>query len=165
GRHARSVTGDLLTQQTASDGAMVQIGTADGLQPLLVNNVAVVGAENMGGFNTTRNSLSGGSFVFTASYKIPGTTTFVNGLFRGASRSVNEILFSQADTLPELGVSNISVGDFGGDRNGVAWYVANVPGRPALFRHDSNGRQTVLTLGSPLLVTTVRACFGGRNST
>ena len=52
-------------------------------------NIAAVGAENMGGFNTTRNSLSGGNFVFTASYRIPGTNTFVNGLFRGAGRSVN----------------------------------------------------------------------------
>ena len=165
GRHAISVTGDLLTQQQATDGPMVQIGTVDGLQPLLVNNIAAVGAENMSGFNTTRNSLSGGNFVFTAGYRIPGTTTSVNGLFRGAGRSVNEILFSQADTLPELGVSNINTGDFGVDRNGVAWYVANVPGKPVLFRHDGNGRQKVLTLGDALLGSTVRTLFGGRNST
>jgi hypothetical protein len=166
GRHSISAKGGLMVQQYTTDGNSILLGTVDNLQPLLVNNIPAAGEENIAGFNVTRNSLSsGGYFVFTASFRIPGTQVFVNGIFRGQGQAVNEVLFSQADTLPELGVSNISVGDFGVDNNGIAWYVANVPGKPTMFRHDANGRKKFLAVGDPLLGSTVRSFLGGRNST
>src|SRR5581483_9307952 len=71
----------------------------------------------------------------------------------------------QADTAPELGVSGVSVGDFGVDNNGVAWYVASLPGKATMFRHDADSRKKFLAVGDPLLGSTVKGFLGGRNST
>ena len=166
GRHSLSASGTLLAQESTSDGGIVRIGPPDALQPLLVNNISGAGAENLNGFNLTRNSLtSGNHFVFTAGYKIPGKSVYVNGLFRGYNTAVNEILFTQAETAPELGVTFVNVGDFGVDDSGVAWYTANVPGKQALFRHDLDHRTKFLQVGDTLMGQVVRGFFGGRNST
>jgi hypothetical protein len=166
GRHSLSLNGGLMVQQSTTDGNSVLLGTVDNLQPLLINNIPAAGEENITGFNMTRNSLSsGGYFVFTGSFRIPGTQVFVNGIFRGQGRAVNEVLFSQADTAPELGVSNVSVGDFGVDNNGVAWYLASLPGKATMFRHDADGRKKFLQIGDPLLGSTLRGFLGSRNST
>jgi hypothetical protein len=165
GRHAVSLGGGLLTQQSTTDGGMVQFGTADFLQPLLVSNSSAAGAENLNNFTLSRNSLTtSGNFVVIGNFKIPGTNVFVSGLFRGAGTTVNQVLFSQADTLPELGVSGVNVSDFGVDDNGVAWYIANLPGKQTMYRHDQTGRTKILGVGDPLLGSTVRFLSGNRNS-
>src|SRR5439155_26983439 len=92
---AVSSEGQIMTQEGTTDGGLCRIGTPDSLVPFLVNNSSAPGAENLNGFYLTRNSLpAGGPFLFRASYRIPGTNTYVNGIFRGFSPSVNEILFS-----------------------------------------------------------------------
>ena len=166
GRHAIAANGNMLAQESTTDGGLVWAGQPDALQPLLINNISGAGAENIAGFSLSRNSItSGGSFVFTASFKVPGTNLYVNGLFRGYGTSVNEILFSQIDTLPELGVSGVSTSDFGVDDSGVAWYVANVPGKQTLYRHDATGRQKFLQVGDVFQGQVVKGFLGGRNST
>jgi len=165
GRHSMSWDGSLLTQQSTSDGNLVQFGTADALQPLLVNNAAAANVESLGGFNLGRNSMaSGGYFTFTGYFRIPGTQIYGTGLFRGARGAVSDVLFSQFDTLPELGVSGVTPGDFGIDSNGVAWYFANLPGKLTLYRHDDT-RTKFLQVGDTLLGSTLRGFHGSRNST
>ncbi len=166
GRHAIAANGNMLAQESTTDGGLVWQGQPDALQPLLINNISGAGAENLAGFTLSRNSVtSSGNFVFTASFKVPGTNLYVNGLFRGYGTSVNEILFSQIDTLPELGVSGVSVSDFGVDDSGVAWYVANVPGKQTLYRHDATGRTKFLQVGDTFQGQVVKGLFGSRNST
>jgi hypothetical protein len=165
GRHSMSASGVLMTQEATTDGGLVQLGTPDALQPLLVTNISGAGVEALNGFNLSRNSLSAqGYFVFTGNFRIPGTSIFATGIFRGFRGSVNELLFSQLDNLPELGVSGVNVADFGVDNKGVAWYVANLPGKLTMYRHDDNGRRKFLGIGDPLLGSSVRTFFGGRNS-
>ncbi len=158
GRHAMAANGTLLTQQSGTDGSMIQSGSVDALQPLLVNNTAAGGVENLCCFSLSRNSVSSsGYFVFWGGFRIPGTNTFVNGLFRGAGNAVSDILFDSTTTFPEFGGGSLAnSNDYGVDNNGVAWYVANYPGTSALYRHDSNGRQKFLAIGDPLLGAAVR---------
>ncbi len=166
GNHSVTQSGALMVQENTSDGGMVQLSDNGPLQPLLVTNSSAAGAENLNSFTVSRNSRSSnGYFVFTGWYRVPGTSLYVNGLFRGSGNNVTDILVNQLDQLPEIGGSGASVYSFGVDNNGVAWYAASGGNQQALYRHDAGGRQKFLALGDAFLGSTIKGFSGQRNST
>lgn len=163
GHHSMAANGTLLTHQYATDGGLLQLGTADSLQPLVVSNTAAGNVENICCFNLTRNSLSSnGWFVFSANFRFPGATNFTQGVLRGVNGFVSEVLYSQNEVLPEFGVAGATSGNFGVDNNGVAWYLLDGPGKSVLYRHDANGRQKFLAPGDALLGSTIKFIWSGR---
>ena len=166
GVHSITDNGILMLDQTTTDGGVVQLGEAGQLQPLLVTNTSGAGVENLSGFSLTRNSRSSnGYFVFNGGFRVPGTSQYTNGLFRGVGNSVTDVLVNQLDQLPEIGSSGAGFYDYGVDNNGVAWYLASGPSSQVIYRHDASGRQKFLAYGDALLGSTIKGFHGQRNST
>jgi hypothetical protein len=165
--HSITRDGKVLSyEDTNINGAEINLGTRDGLDPFLNNNVPFGSTEAVSSLFITRNSYtSNGWSVARANFRFPSETTTYTGLFRGAGNA-DEMLVSTKDALPELpGVFTID-NDFGIAADGTAFYSATSGSVRVFYRHDFNGRQKLIGVGDAVLGSKVRSFQGGRtNST
>ena len=121
--HSITRDGKILTyEDTNINGAELYLGTRDGLDPFLNQNVPLGGTEAVNGLFITRNSYTSTGFAMVrANFRFPNETTQYTAVFRGAGNA-DEMLVSTKDALPEMpGVFSID-GDFGIAGDGTAFY-------------------------------------------
>src|SRR5262249_2766512 len=85
------------------------------------------------------------------------------GLFRGAGR-VDDMLVSTKDTVPELSGAFTIDSDFGIAGDGTAFYSLTSGPARVFYRHDSNGRRKLVSVGDEMLGRKVRQFPGGRTN-
>ena len=164
--HAITRDGKILSyEDTNINGAEINVGTRDGLQPFLSQNIPLGGTEAVSGLFITRNSYtSSGWAIVRASFRYPNEAApNYTGLFRGAGNA-DEMLLSTRDTLPEMpGAFSIDA-DFGIADDGTAFYSATSGSMRVFYRHDFEGRKKLIGVGDAVLGSKVRSFQGGRTN-
>ena len=160
--HSITSDGKLLTyEDTNINGAEINIGTRDGTEPFLNNNVPLGTTEAVNSLFVTRNSYTrSGWAMVRASFQLPNSTTRYTGLFRGVGNA-DEMLVSTGDTLPEMpGVFTID-SDFGVTGDGTAFFSATSGSTRVFYRQDFDGRRKLIGVGDAVLGSKVRSFLGG----
>src|SRR5262249_24367565 len=110
----------------------------------------------------TRNSYtSTGWAIVRANFRFENDPVTYTGLFRG-STSVNDLLVSTKDALPEFAGAFTVDGDFGIAGDGTAYYSITSLANRIFFRHDFTGRTKLVAVGDAVLGSKVRSFVGGR---
>src|SRR5437899_5486826 len=101
--HSITRDGQILSyEDTNINGAEINLGTRDGLEPFLNNNVPLGANETTSGLFITRNSYtSTGWAMVRANFRFLDNQVNYVGLFRGAGR-VDDMLVSTKETVPEI---------------------------------------------------------------
>ncbi|MEO7652694.1 MAG: Ig-like domain-containing protein [Bryobacteraceae bacterium] len=164
--HSVTRDGQILSyEDTNINGAEINRGTRDGLEPFLNNNVPLGATEAVSGLFITRNSYtSTGSAMVRANFRFENNTTTYSGLFRGSRGQVNELLISTKDTLPELGGPLTVDADFGIAADGTAYYSVTSGANRIFYKHDFNGRQRLVGIGDAMLGNKVRRFLAGQGN-
>jgi hypothetical protein len=163
--HSITRDGKILSyEDTNINGAEINIGTREGLEPFLSNNMPLAGTEATAGLFITRNSYtSSGWSMVRANFRFPNETTTYAGLFRGAGNA-GEMLVSTKETLPEVPGTFTIDGDFGIAGDGTAFYGVTSGSLRIFYRHDLTGRRKLIGAGDAVLGSKVRSFQGGRTN-
>jgi hypothetical protein len=164
---SHSITRDgriLSYEDTNINGTEINIGTVEGLDPYINNNVPLGATEATSGLFITRNSYTSTGYVIVrANFRFPNDPTNYVGLFRGLKQNW-ELLLSTQDMLPELASPFTIDSDFGIAGDGTAFYSATSSSSRIFFRHDFNGRTRLIGVGDEVLGSKVRQFPGGRTN-
>jgi hypothetical protein len=154
----------LALEETNGNGNQLSRGDKTGLQPFLTVNAPLAGTEAANGIFISRNSLtSSGWVIVRATFRFPGTTTTLTGLFRGYGERITELLVHSDETLPgftgPVGIDS----DFGITDEGVAYYGLTAGTQRTFFKHHDQ-RETLLGVGDAFNGSTVRRFLAGNKA-
>jgi len=151
-------------EETNGNGNQLSRGDKAGLQPFLTVNAPLAGTEATNSIFVSRNSYTPSGWVMVrATFRFPGTTPTLTGLFRGYGDRITELLAHSGESLPGFtGALNLE-GDFGVTDDGVAYYAISAGAQRTIFRHQ-DAREKLITVNDPLAGSTVRRFLGGRNN-
>ena len=152
----------LALEETNGNGNQLSRGDKSGLQPFLSTNAPLAGTEGANGIFVSRNSYTPSGWVLVrATFRFPGTTPTLTGLFRGYGNGITELLVHSGESLPGFtGALNIE-GDFGVTDDGVAYYAVSSGAQRTIFKHQDQ-REKLLSVNDTLAGSTVRRFLGGR---
>jgi hypothetical protein len=163
--HSITRDGKVLTyEDTNINGAELNLGTRDGVEPFLSNNVPLGNTEAVSGINITRNShTSAGWTLVRANFRFPAETVTFTGIFRGLGNA-SEMLVSTKDTVPEMPGAFTVDADFGIAGDGTAFYSLTSGSTRVFYRHGYEGRKKLIGVGDEVLGSKVRSFSGGRTN-
>jgi hypothetical protein len=163
--HSITRTGQVLTyEDTNINGAELNLGTRDGVEPFLSNNVPLGNTEAVSGLNITRNAhTSTGWTMVRANFRFPSESVTFTGVFRGIGNP-GEMLVSTKDTVSEMPGTFTVDADFGVASDGTAFYSLTSGATRVFFRHDFEGRKKLIGVGDAILGSRVRSFSGGRTN-
>jgi hypothetical protein len=163
--HSITRDGQILSyEDTNINGAELNLGTREGLEPFLNNNVPLGATEAVSGLFITRNSYtSSGWAIVRANFRFENDPVNYVGLFRG-NGLVRELLVSTKGTLPELASPFTIDADFGIAGDGTAYYSITSGTNRIFFRHDFDGRAKLVGVGDAVLGSKVRRFLSGRTN-
>jgi len=154
----------LALEETNGNGNQLSRGDRNGLQPFLTVNAPLAGTEATNAIFVSRNSFTpSGWVVVRATFRFPGTTTTLTGLFRGYGERISELLVHSGETLPGFSGTLGIDADFGITDDGVAYYGVTAGAQRAFFRHQAE-REKLLGVGDALNGSTVRRFLGGNRA-
>ena len=164
--HSITRDGQILSyEDTNINGAEINLGTREGLDPFLNNNVPLGANEATSGLFITRNSYtSTGWAMVRANFRFENNPINYVGLFRGAGR-VDEMLVSTSETVPELPGTFTVDADFGIAGDGTAFYSLTSGSARVFYRHDFGGRKKLVAVGDAMLGSKVRSVPRGPRRT
>ena len=164
--HSITRDGQILSyEDTNINGAEINLGTREGLNPFLNNNVPLGATEATSGLFITRNSYtSTGYSIVRANFRFPDNPVNYVGLFRGSGDRVDELLVSTRGTLPEFNGPLTIDADFGIAGDGTAYYSITSGSTRVFYRHDFDGRTKLVGTGDEMLGSKVRQFLGGRTN-
>ncbi len=163
--HSITRDGQILSyEDTNINGAELNYGTIDGLQPFLTNNVPLGATEGAGSLFINRNSMAGsGQKIVRAAFQFPDETTRYTGLFRGKV-APDELLISTKEVLPAVASPFSIDSDFGIAADGTAFYSVTSGANRIFYKHDFVGRTKLLGVGDTVGTSKVRSFLGGRTN-
>ncbi len=162
--HTIASSGQIMAlEETNGNGNQLSRGDRNNLQPFLTVNAPLANTEGATGIFISRNSYTPSGWVMVrATFRFPGTTQTLTGLFRGYGDRITELLAHSGETLPGFtGALNIE-GDFGVTDDGVAYYAVSSGAQRVIFKHQQETREKLLGVGDALAGSTVRRFLGGR---
>lgn len=153
----------LALEETNGNGNQLSRGDRNSLEPFLTVNAPMANTEGTNGIFISRNSYTpSGWMMVRATFRMPGTTQTLTGLFRGYGSRITELLVHSGETLPGFtGALNLE-GDFGITDDGVAYYAVSAGAQRVIFRQHQETREKLLGVGDGLAGSTVRRFLGGR---
>jgi hypothetical protein len=164
---SHSITRDgriLSYEDTNINGTEINLGTIDGLDPYINNNVPLGATEATSGLFITRNSYTSTGFaIVRANFRFPNDPTNYVGIFRGFRQNW-ELLLSTQETLAEVPAPFSIDSDFGIAGDGTAFYSATSGSSRIFFRHDFNARTKLVAVGDAVLGSKVRQFSSGRTN-
>ncbi len=164
---SHSITRDgkvLSYEDTNINGAEINLGTRDGVEPFLNNNVPLGETEAVSSLFITRNSYtSDGLALVRANFRFPNETPTYTGIFRKTGKVI-ESLVSTKDALDEVPSPFSIDGDFGIAADGTAFYSVTSGSMRIFYRQNYGTRQKLIAVGDAVLGSKVRSFPGGRTN-
>ncbi len=163
--HSITRDGKVLSyEDTNINGAELQLGTREGVEPYLNNNLPLGNTEATSGLFITRNSYtSAGWTLLRANFRFPGETVTFSGIFRGLGNA-SEMLVNTSERVPEMPGTFSVDADFGIAGDGTAFYSLTSGTTRVFYKHDFEGRKKLIGVGDTVLGSKVRSFSGGRTN-
>jgi hypothetical protein len=151
--YTRNSSGETLTHELdAAGGPIVSGGPAGQITPMYTYGLTLFGADNVGGFTITRNSLAdSGAIAVRAGFTDSVTGKRGQGIFRGYGRWLSEAAVTTIDERLDPADVPTGLNFFGIAGDGTVWFVTccNRPG--SLWRSRPGAApEKMLAAGTPL---------------
>ena len=164
--HSITRDGKILTyEDTNINGAELYVGTRDGLEPFLNNNVPLGRNEATSGLFITRNSYtSSGWAAVRANFRFPKNDPQLHGAVSRLG-DADEMLVSTKDSLPGTARRRSPSMPISASPATARRSIPLTSGTARVFyRHDFEGGKKLIGVGDAMLGSKVRSFAGGRTN-
>jgi hypothetical protein len=154
--------GEVLTRVSVAFSSNVLYKLSEnGADPVFIDNTPLPGTEFLTGHFINRNSLNDeGGYLMRATYRVANAGPTITALFRVPVRGFPDEVVSNAAPLDGIPAGFSIDNDFGIAGSGLTYFTVTSQGRRHLYVKAFDAPRKLLSVGEPLLNSTVRAFAG-----